>query len=138
MKIVSIREYVLFGEAWLLLAFARALLLVRPFRKIAPLLGKAMQEAPSNTIRQLALQKQITLAILRAARFSPWRTKCFEQAIAAKIMLRRRHIYSTVYFGVFRDASDEMRAHAWVKINDVIVTGGPSTDHITIISWFGS
>lgn len=139
MKKVAFIEYLLFAEAWVLLAFARSMLVFRPFKKIAPLLGKEMYEVPADSPgSQSARQKRINVAILRAGRFSPWRTKCFEQAIAAKIMLKRRGMKSTVFFGVFKSASNELMAHAWLKSNGVVVTGGPKVDQYTVVSWFGS
>lgn len=102
------------------------------------MLGKTMQEAPPNAVSAMEKQEKVKLAILRASRFSPWRTRCFEQAIAAKIMLGKRHMHSTVYFGVFKNDDSEMCAHAWLVSNDAIVTGGPKIDHITVLSWFGS
>jgi hypothetical protein len=139
MKKIPRIEYLLFAEAWVLLAFARSMLVIRPFKKIAQLLGKEMYEAPDDISENgLQRQKQVLVAVLRACRFSPWRTKCFEQAIAAKVMLKRRGIKSTVFFGVFKGESNELLAHAWLISNGMIVTGGPKIDQYTVLSWFGS
>ena len=139
MKKRSRTEYLLFAEAWILLAFARAVLILFPFKKIAPLLGKVMYEVPQEALgRGTAIQQPVGLAIARACRFSPWRTKCFEQAIAAKLMLKRRGVKTTVFFGVLKDASQKIHAHAWLKSNEMIVTGGPYVSQFTIVSWFGS
>jgi hypothetical protein len=137
-KKVSLTEYFLFTEAWIFLAFARLSLIILPFKKIAPMLGKTKFEAGEISEGPQEKQKRIGIAILRGCHYSPWRTKCFEQAIAGKIMLKRRGIKSTVFFGVVKGSTNEIHAHSWVKSNGVIVTGGPRVDQYTIVSWFGS
>jgi hypothetical protein len=137
MKQRTFSDYLLFTEAWLLLALSRLMLLFIPFRSIAPVLGKAMQQAPAQLLPNPQLPNAVSIAILRAGNRSPWRTKCFEQAIAAKIMLQLRGIKSTVYFGINK-TTNEMLAHAWLMVNDSIITGGPHISQFTIVSWFGS
>ncbi len=137
MKQRAFSDYMLFTEAWLLLAFARLMLLFIPFRSIAKVLGQTMQQAPAQLLQNPQLPHAVGRAILRAGNRSPWRTKCFEQAIAAKIMLQLRGIKSTVYFGINK-TTNEMLAHAWLTVNNSIITGGPDISQFTIVSWFGS
>ena len=134
----SLSDYTLFAEAWGFLAFARLTLLFAPFKTIAKYLGKPMYEAAVNKPGEDSeVQARIKRAITRASLRSPWRTKCFEQAIAGKIMLKMRGIKSTVYFGVNK-AQNEMTAHAWLISNSIIVTGAQGVDKFTVVSWFGS
>src|ERR1700710_2095079 len=96
-KTKSIKAYLLFAEAWIFLAMARFMLLFFQFKKIIPVLGAAntpnrVQPAFDNRIFPL-----ISLSVKRACKYSPWRTKCFEQAIAAKLMLKRRHAICTIF-----------------------------------------
>ena len=138
MKERTLSEYSLFAEAWIFLAFARLVLVFVPFRRIANMLGKVMYEVPADLQQDPKVLAAVSVAIIRAGARSPWRTKCFEQAIASKIMLRLRGIRTTVYFGISKNGPGEMRAHAWLKVNDTIVTGGPDISQFTIVSWFGS
>lgn len=132
-------EYVLFMEAWIFLAFARAVLIFLQFKKIVPLLGKTMVETTDEiTEKKIDLLALISLSLNRAAKYSPWRTKCFEQAIAAKMMLKRRGMKTTLYLGVYKDQMNKLGAHAWLKYNSIIVTGGPFIEKYTVINWFGS
>src|SRR5471030_2994559 len=98
---VSFRDLMLFLEAWLLLALARLILIFMPFKKIVPLLGKTEQQNPATDLKKdcNSSVRKISVAVLRASRYSPWRTKCFEQALAAKIMIKRRRLTSTIFFG---------------------------------------
>ncbi|MCW3124006.1 MAG: hypothetical protein JWQ38_3498 [Flavipsychrobacter sp.] len=135
----ALKEYLLFMEAWIFLAIARMILVVLPFKRIAPMLGKLMSDKSIDDNEQpTGIVQNIGICILRAGRYSPWRTKCFEQAIAAKIMLRLRSIKSLLFLGVFKDAADELKAHAWLTVDKIVVTGGPDVTKYTVVSWFGS
>lgn len=128
-------------EAWCLLALARMLLLLLPFRKLAPLLGK--RSSPDNEERCNALHHtrltHISNAILKAAAYSPWRTQCFEQALAARLMLRCRGLATTVFFGVSKNKKKgHFNAHAWLQCHGLTVTGGKQVEQFTIIACFKS
>lgn len=132
---------VLFMEAWTLLATARLMVLLIPFRFIAPLLGKNVPagEYPVQLPGDNKLQQQLSLAISRAVYRSPWRTKCLEQAIAAKIMLKYRRISSTVFFGINKpDQHTLINAHTWLVSGGLIVTGGRHIDSYNVIACFKS
>lgn len=74
------------------------------------------------------------------ARWMPFRCVCLQQVLAARRMLRRRHLPVTVYLGVLPndlpkasefDATDSTTAtptaaHAWVKSGDRVVNGHTS------------
>ena len=143
MKKRSVKEYIFFVEAWILLAFSRALILFRPFKTLTPIIGKPVNEETANDIleehisdRQLLLF--IKRSIWRAAKRSPWRTMCFEQALTARIMLRLRNVKSVVFFGVNRHYNKEetMKAHAWLICSKFTVTGGANNSDYTIVGRF--
>lgn len=125
------RNIVMFIEAWLFLLRARLVLLFRPFNKILPLLKN---DGTTNSADE-ALLGMVKLSIARAAVRSPWRTKCFEQALAARMMLSRRGIATTTYFGVLKN-NDKMEAHAWVKCGEFVVTGWRKINKYEIIGKF--
>jgi hypothetical protein len=130
---IGVTDYKLFAEAWYFLAKARLMLVFRPFKKIVPALTNT-GETKQGSLEELQL---IKLSIARACVRSPWRTKCFEQALAAKMMLKRRGIESTTYFGVRKGGADEkMNAHAWLKSGDLIVTGWQKVNTYTILATF--
>ena len=136
---VNFYEYAFFLEAWSLLAFARILLLFIPFKKIVPLLGKVTDKDGDPILPEYncTVPQKISTAILRGSRYTPWRAKCFEQALAAKMMLKRRGFVSIVYFGVRKTLDNkELLAHAWLISNSVIVTGGGKIDQYTVLSSF--
>jgi Transglutaminase-like superfamily len=130
----SPRAYLLFAEAWMWTALGRLLLVFVPFRKIAPILGRAMQESRQQGGEAKA--EEVRVAVARASKRVPWQARCFEQAIAAKMMLKVRGVRSTVYFAVKKNETS-MLAHAWLRVNGKTITGGPDANDFAVISWFG-
>lgn len=132
----------MFTEAWLLLALARTMLLFLPFRKLAPILGRKTLPATDNDATQHEHNDRllrIGTAIQRAGRRSPWRTACFEQALAGKLMLKARRMRSTVFFGVSKNKQQgNFHAHAWLQCGSHIVTGNKHLEQFTVIACFKS
>lgn len=126
----------LFLQAWICIAIARCMLVFIPFRKIAALLGKNVPENITSNSRTLRPER-IRAAIRRAAACSPWRARCFEQALAGKIMLRSRRMSGIVFFGISKVGGD-LQAHAWLESEGVIITGGKEASQYTIIARFKS
>jgi Transglutaminase-like superfamily len=126
------RAWALLGEAGACLAIARLATLLLPFRVVARRLGpNVTDEPPSGPASPAA--RPIGWALAAAARRAPWRALCLEQALAAKMMLRRRGITSTMYLGV---ATHPVKAHAWVRVGDVNVTGGSEVDRFAVVATF--
>lgn len=124
----------LLAEATLRLAVARLAIVLLPFRVISRHLGVHMEEA-ADDVTDGALLRRISWAIGAVSRRAPWRCKCLEQGIAAKMMLRRRRVASTLYLGVARSES-QVEAHAWVRSGTFIVTGGPGHERFSVVSTF--
>ena len=135
---VTFDDYLFFAEAWMRLALARLILVFIPFKKMMPLLGKLAGENTGHSLDNAGgdIEKKISIAIRRGSRYSPWRTKCFEQALAAKMMLKRRGIVSIIYFGVCKNPDSKLLAHAWLKTGAGIVTGGKNLSMYTVLSSF--
>jgi hypothetical protein len=127
------RDFSLFAEAWVFLLRARLMLVFRPFNQIVPLLKNADHSQAEAGVQLL---EEIKLAIARASVKSPWRTKCFEQALAARMMLKRRGIATVTYFGVLKNNEDKIEAHAWLKCGEFVVTGWRRISEYNIIGRF--
>ena len=133
-------EYFLFAEAWLCLAGARCMVIILPFKKIASFMGIHVENSnsPYQEPSGNGVYKPIGDAILRASRRSSWRTKCLEQALAGKFMLKVRGLRSTIFFGVAKSQCDSksLIAHAWLVCNGQVVTGGRGLDTFTVVGKF--
>jgi hypothetical protein len=53
------------------------------------------------------------------------------------IMLNRRKIPATIYFGLKRDEG-LLQGHAWLRCGCKIITGGLGMDKYAPVAWFGS
>jgi transglutaminase superfamily protein len=133
-------EWGLLIEALVHLGIARAAVLSRPFNRIAPSLGEHMATAdPAITEPQRAHAHQIGWIVRAVARRTPWDSNCLAQAIAAKRMLQRRGIPSTLYLGVTKGIEEpkQLEAHAWLQCGDIILTGRHGHERFKVISTFG-
>jgi hypothetical protein len=120
------------AEALACLAVARAVVVLLPFRHLAPRLGvRHAETAPGTQVDRASLR--VAWAVAAAARRAPWRTECLEQAIAGKAMLRRRGIASTLYLGM---GEKPLGAHAWLRVGDLHVTGGQDVGRYAVVASF--
>lgn len=127
-----------FGEAAVCLALARVGIVLMRFPELSRRLGVHMLESTQDDDdRRRPVLRRIRWAIGAVSRRAPWRCKCLEQAVAAKLMLRRRGIASTLYLGVARDpASTSVQAHAWLRCGSYYVTGGEDRERYAVVSTF--
>ena len=58
----------------------------------------------------------------------PWRSDCFPQTIAARMLLKRHGYASTIHIGVERIGDDELKGHAWLTCGETVITGGTDLD----------
>jgi hypothetical protein len=132
LRLLASRDGLRAGEALAFLALARIAVVALPFRVLEPRLGVRRAETPA-TERLDPVSRRVAWAIAVAARRTPWRSACLEQAIAAKAMLRRRGIASTLYLGV---AKDPFVAHAWLRVGAMNVTGGQDIGRYAVVASF--
>jgi hypothetical protein len=128
-------DRLLLAEATVALSVAGLRLSVTSFARIAAGLGRHMDES-ADAVDAAALKQaaRVRWAVETVARHLPWKPVCLPQALAAKRMLRRRGIASTLYLGV--DPAKQLDAHAWVRVGRMIVTGGPREDRFAVVSTF--
>jgi Transglutaminase-like superfamily len=133
------RALVIEAAAWLgLVGVCRILF---PFRWISKCFGRRMSEtlradlSPPQVVTVHAVRRCVRVAASRV----PWKPLCLSQAIAAKLMLTRRGIASTLYFGVRKtaDPAREFQAHAWVRAGVVDVTPSGERRDFAVIAMFG-
>jgi hypothetical protein len=135
MKSYSLNEILFFFQAWLLLHVSKVMILIFPFRKIAAKLGQAQLETPKIDFGK---EKwfDVEVAINRASRFTLFKSKCYDQALTGKYMLRKKSIPSTLYFGLAKEKG-ELIAHAWVRAGKRIVTGRAGMEKFSVVAYFG-
>jgi hypothetical protein len=134
---LSWSDRMLLAEAMAGLGIARLAIVVLPFRRIAPYLGHQQCESPvMDALAPPASIRRIAQAVGRVSRHTPWSNTCLVQAIAAKMMLQRRGVPSTLYLGVMKPEATRFAAHAWLRSGSVILTGALGRERFTVISTF--
>ncbi len=108
-------------EVLMALAIARLALLLFPFRHVAHHLGALAPPGEDVSTEtepgDARLAREIGWAVGRMAAHVPFKAVCLQQAIAAKLMLRRRGIRSALHFGIANGegSGESLRAHAWLR-----------------------
>ncbi len=135
---VSNKDRWLFFEAFLLIAVARIAIRFFSFKKLMTYLGEPQKELPITVLsaEEKRFHLQISRAIKRSARYSFWHTMCYEQALTAKLMLRRRNIDATIYIGMMKNPTKGLEGHAWIRTGNYILTGNHQLEKYTIVGIF--
>lgn len=127
---------------WVVLGLSKAVIFTLSFRRLAPHLGLATGTEPWVPLldsAQTARALQIGRVVRLAARYTPWNSNCFPQAVAARLLLGVYAVPYALYFGLMhKPGSKELKAHAWVAAGRVAVTGGASFAQFTVVGVFVS
>jgi Transglutaminase-like superfamily len=129
-------ECIIFVEAWLALHWSKLMILFFPFQKIAARLGYPQKETPAEELNNSDVVL-VAIGTARAVRYALYKSQCFDKSLAVMILLKRRKIPTTIYFGLKRDAG-YLQAHAWLRCGNKIITGGLGQDEYAPVAWFGS
>jgi len=129
-------------EAALCLLAARLALVFIPFPRLARRLGRFVPPAEArrlgtpSTVRHAELAADIGWAVTRAARYLPFKAVCLPQAMAARIMLKRRGVASVMHFGAAKGEAKPLDAHAWLDAAGIEVTGYPVATQFAEVACF--
>ena len=132
---LSWQDRLLLLDAIRWLAIANIAIAVLPFRVIGLLASRPIRRPLPRHVRLNKVQR-IRWAIMATAARVPWRALCFQQGLAAQLMLRRRGIPSVLYYGAAQDDRSGLYAHVWVRDGDVDVIGGEVADRFAILATF--
>lgn len=117
---LSWRDRLLLSEAMLCLIVASLLISLLSFSSIARLVTSGRRIAnPAPAPSAL----KIAWALNACANKVPWKAVCFQRAVAAQMMLRRRGWATVINYGIRRDDEGALAAHVWARSGDVDVIG---------------
>jgi hypothetical protein len=141
---VGNRDRLLVIEAVVSLLLARLALVFIPFSRLARLLGtvvppgnaRVLQARLKGANKQVRAAEEVSWAVTRSARYVPFRAVCLPQAMAARIMLKRRGVSSVLHFGVGKGKKKPLEAHAWLDAAGIEVTGYPVPKSFAEIACF--
>ena len=136
------RAVLIEAVAWLLLA--RLSLIFVSFPRLARQLGtfvaptdaRAQHATSDDKQDQARVAEEVGWAVTRAARHVPFGAVCLPQAMAARVMLKRRGIDSVLHFGARIGLDKPIDAHAWLDAAGVEVTGYPVANTFAEIACF--
>ncbi len=134
----------LVAEAVAYLLLARLALIFVPFPRLARRLGAFVSPAEARAAQasaQLAqdhvrIAEEVGWAVTRSARYVPFKAVCLPQAMAARVMLKRRGVASVMHFGAAKGKEKPLDAHAWLDAAGVEVTGYPVAEGFAEIGCF--
>jgi len=120
---------------WLMIGLSAAAIAVVPFRTLASLFGESTDRrafAPTLNPEKQRRADWIGRTIGIAARYAPYRSDCYPQALTAAIMCRFFRLPYAMYFGVAAvpaagEAASGFTAHAWVTTGTSTLTGGANS-----------
>ncbi len=125
---------------WILLGLAKISIFCIPFKVLAKYMGVNISSAywiPLLSKPQCQRAQLIGRLVQGVARFTPWESNCFPQALTAQLLLNCYRIPATLFFGLRRE-DQEMLAHAWVAAGPVAVCGGRSFHQYAVVGAFTS
>ncbi|MDB5679059.1 lasso peptide biosynthesis B2 protein [Sphingomonas bacterium] len=138
------RRQAMVAEACGAMLAARVTLAIHPFSRVSKSLGdftrpddpRATDHAAPTDEADAATARAVRWAIRASAPFLPFRTVCLQQAMAARVMLKRRGIASVMHFGAPAEGERPIDAHAWLDAAGIKVTGYPLPDGMQEIACF--
>jgi hypothetical protein len=128
---LSATRYLVYLEVLVLSLFARLFVVSFPLSAISKRLTRT-----SEKVEVAQDISSLVIAVSKVSKYIPWRCKCYEQGIILKLMLNRRHVESTLLFGVSQSVEGKLSAHAWVKCGDEVVLGGGNLASFKVIASF--
>lgn len=133
---LSLLEKSLFIETFLISIKVRFLIKFFSMKTYVKNLGQENKLSENITNDDIENLKQYAQSVKRVSRNSFWRTKCFEEAFALKLLLENHGQKSTIFFGVAKGDSTELNAHSWLKIGDKVLIGGNGYEKYTVTKYF--
>ena len=132
LKNLGIEDYILTIEGIFFLLLTDFLIFVVPFRWWVNWIGnkqKNTEIAELNAEEKNQIHR-IRRNLFRANRALMDTIKCFALSLSLKKMLESRAVSVTLLLGINKTKMGKLRAHAWVKRDNIIIYGGQYSDKI--------
>jgi hypothetical protein len=131
---LSYSDKLLFLEACYFMLEAKLMIRLVPMKKYLPRLGILQSETSwKDPTACHPIIFKVSQAILRNRKWMHLKNRCYPEAIAAKKMLRRRGLPSTLYIGVGK-TNGKITAHAWLRCGSFYVIGKREMDKFAVVS----
>lgn len=110
-------------EAIIYLLAARFVLVCFSFQQITGFVSRPVRRSELLGLRRKLVLKTVKRAIFNAWRHLPLKTTCFQRALAAHLMLRRRAVGTTLYYGAVLSPDRGLTGHVWLRDGLEFVVG---------------
>lgn len=133
----SLREKVFLFRIFWMLCIAHAANIILPFKAYSRFLGEINSESPRDPGNiDWEYVERVSNSIRNVSKVSPFDFKCLVQATIGKYFIAQERMESTIYFGVKKDSSQHLKAHAWLRVGPNIVLGGEVADQYNVVSTY--
>lgn len=95
-------------------------------------------EITEKTVDKVAFAyaKKVVRYTDRLSKYTLYKSKCYDQALAVKQELNRKKIPSALIMGVNTNPGNDLKAHAWIRCGEEIIIGGMVAEDYTAIRHF--
>lgn len=128
-------EKKLFLEAYITSFYSRFLILLFSFKILEKKFGSKSTIYSEYENKNKELLVLIKRSILRSAKYSIWRNKCFEQSLTAAIMLKKRKYHYAMHFGLAKK-NNMLIAHVWIESNGYYLVNKGNIKYSTLLTYF--
>ncbi len=122
-------------ETAALLVFFRLALFALPYRSWRRYLGDPWGVG-SHPVGNRMMIAGVSQWIQRVSPYLSIGRGCLCKALAARAMLKRRGIETTLFLGVQKDTAGNLCAHAWLMAGNIPVTGGKDNGDLCQVAQF--
>lgn len=134
---VDIKRIVLKNFIFVLLGISNLTIKIVKFKTIVKFISNRKEDQFFKIeTNNKSLIRFIQNEVLKISRYTPWRSMCFEQALTAHVVLRLKGISHTIYFGINKNDINNLKAHAWTRVDNIVVTGLQNLEKYTPVNFF--
>jgi hypothetical protein len=117
----------------------RFMMLFVKFKRYEKRLGtRGKKDDSAISEDQMKVVMKVKSAVIGVSKYTPWESKCMVQAVAAKWLLEKYNIPSTIYFGIMKDPENnaELKAHAWLIVGEYVMTGREGHKAFKVVNFY--
>lgn len=130
------KKVILYGFVYILLGISNLMIKTVSFKKMIRFIANSDTENEAQlTPEKRSHINSLKRAIVSVSRRTPWRSKCYEQAVAASLLLKMIGVSHRVYFGLHHENA-ALKAHVWLVTDDICVTGFGNNMRYAVVSVF--
>lgn len=129
-------DYLLLIKIYSLLYLSKWYIEYRSLKDIIKWIGHEDVENKNPSLVEIKFARKVARYTNFLARFTFFKSKCYDKALTVKKILNRKNIPSELLMGVKTSDEKGMEAHAWIKCNNYSIIGGKAAIGYTPVRSF--